>query len=205
MFFKISVVYRYKYYIFNILLYLFVSVVGRRARVAFVAETSLCAWRRLHLFSARVLLRPSLNAQIHFACGGARVYLRVCVSVRYNTVRQAGRQTEQESKRQRASEQESALYSLWFDSNLFEAAAQHLCLGNMSSYCLATCGFCLAAYSVLPCPGIMLCVDLTEQHSQCCQGLATYSVLLRCITLATFVAQPLHLENFYDPLLRAGR
>lgn len=94
MFLKINVVYRYKYYIFNILLYLFVSVavVGRRARVAFVAETSLCAWRRLHLFSARVLLRPSLNAQIHFACGGARVYLRVCVSVRYNTVRQAGRQ-----------------------------------------------------------------------------------------------------------------
>lgn len=95
MFLKINVVYRYKYYIFNILLYLFLSVfvvVGRRARVAFVAETSLCAWRRLHLFSARVLLRPSLNAQIHFACGGARVYLRVCVSVRYNTVRQAGRQ-----------------------------------------------------------------------------------------------------------------
>lgn len=65
--------------------------------------------------------------------------------------------------------------------------------------------YCPAAYSVLPCPGIMLCVDLTEQHSQCCQGLATYSVLLRCITLATFVAQPLHLENFYDPVLRVGR
>lgn len=80
-------------------------------------------------------------------------------------------------------------------------------------YVLATCrvigwqhvAYCPAAYSVLPCPGIMLCVDLTEQHSQCCQGLATYSVLLRCITLATFVAQPLHLENFYDPVLRLGR
>lgn len=120
--------------------------------------------------------------------------------------RQAGRQTEQENKRQRASEQESALYSLWFDSNLFEAAAQHLCLGNMSNYLVwQHVAYCPAAYSVLPCPGIMLCVDLTEQHSQCCQGLATYSVLLRCITLATFVAQPLHLENFYDPVLRVGR
>lgn len=93
--------------IFNILLYLVVSVfvvVGRRARVAFVAETSLCAWRRLHLFSARVLLRPSLNAQIHFACGGARVYLRVCVSVRYNTVRQANRAREQAAACERAGE-----------------------------------------------------------------------------------------------------
>lgn len=45
MFLKINVVYRYKYNIFNILLYLFVSVfvvVGRRARVAFGRDVSLC-------------------------------------------------------------------------------------------------------------------------------------------------------------------
>lgn len=193
--------------IFNILLYLFFSVfvvVGRRARVAFVAETSLCAWRRLHLFSARVLLRPSLNAQIHFACGGARVYLRVCVSVRYNTVRQAGKPSKRASGSVRASRRAHCTH---FGS--IRTCSKPL----RNIYVLATCrvigwqhvAYCPAAYSVLPCPGIMLCVDLTEQHSQCCQGLATYSVLLRCITLATFVAQPLHLENFYDPVLRVGR
>lgn len=182
MFFKINVVYRYKYYIFNILLYLFVSVVGRRARVAFVAETSLCAWRRLHLFSARVLLRPSLNAQIHFACGGARVYLRVCVSVRYNTVRQAGRQAGKPSKRASGSVRASRR------AHCTHFGSVRTCSKPLRNiYLLATCrviswqhvAYRPAAYSVLPCPGIMLCVDLTEQHSQCCQGLATYSVLLR--------------------------
>lgn len=44
MFFKINVVYRYKYYIFNIYLFVsvFVVVAGRRARVAFGRDVSLC-------------------------------------------------------------------------------------------------------------------------------------------------------------------
>lgn len=120
----------------------------------------------------------------------------ICAFAYPSDTTQAGRQAGQTSKR------ESALYSVWFDSNLFEATAQHLCFGNMLVIVWQHVEYLLAAYSVLPCPGIMLCVDLTEQHSQCCHGLATYSVLLRSISLATFVAQPLHLENFYDPALR---
>lgn len=116
--------------------------------------------------------------------------------------RQANRAREQAAACERAGER-TVLTLVRFE----------LVRSRCATFVLATCrvigwqhvAYCPAAYSVLPCPGIMLCVDLTEQHSQCCQGLATYSVLLRCITLATFVAQPLHLENFYDPLLRVGR
>lgn len=143
--------------IFNILLYLFVSVVvvGRRARVCFFGrDVSLSPWRRLHLFSARVLLRPSLNAQIHFACGGARVYLRVCVSVRYNTsnARQAGKTSKRARERAAECERagERALYSVWFDSNLFEATAQHLWLGNMLSIAWQHAVCKLATCTMLP-------------------------------------------------------
>lgn len=82
----------------------------------------------------------------------------ICAFAYPSDTTQSGRRTEQESKRQRASEQESALYSLWFDSNLFEAAAQHLCLGNMSSYWLATCGLL---------PGSIQCVALPWHHAVC--------------------------------------
>lgn len=48
-----------------------------RARFSCVYNTDIrCPWRRLHLSSARVLLRPTLTAQIHFAYGRARLSAR---------------------------------------------------------------------------------------------------------------------------------
>lgn len=188
--------------IFNILLYLFVSVfvvVGRRARVAFVAETSLCAWRRLHLFSARVLLRPSLNAQIHFACGGARVYLRVCVSVRYNTVRQAGRQAnrarEQAAACERAGER-TVLTLVRFELVRSRCATfmswQHveLLIGNM--WLIArqhtVCSLALASCCVLTWLSNIHSVAKAWQHTQCCFVVLLWQHLLRSLcTWRTFM------------------
>lgn len=149
--------------------------------VAQCADT-FCLWRRARL-SARLRIRQIQHSQ-------------------------AGRQAGKPSKRASGSVRASRRAHCTHFGSIRTCSKP---LRNI--YVLATCrvigwqhvAYCPAAYSVLPCPGIMLCVDLTEQHSQCCQGLATYSVLLRCITLATFVAQPLHLENFYDPVLRVGR